>query len=291
MKVLLFGASGFLGQHLLGSLAREGHAVTATTRRAAAVTGATAETTFDLLRGSMPALGGHDAAVFSAQSRLYRGNIDRADVFGVNAYGVARAAELARRCGVKRFVLMSTGSVYGLGAEAFREDAALMGAGAYPESKRQGEEIIRLYRDDFEVVILRLFTLYGAGQVDRLIPDLVGRVKSRSALTLQPLVAGEADDGLVVTLAHVSDTARAIELALGTLPPDVYNVGDDSPISIRSIGETIGEALGIEPIFEVAGERSGNLIASTTKLSEASGFSTRGPKAGLREYCHSLTAG
>ncbi|NNL84533.1 MAG: NAD(P)-dependent oxidoreductase, partial [Myxococcales bacterium] len=254
MRVLLFGATGYLGRFLANHLLEEGHRVTSCVRKPDVPGPSYPCVVWDLATGTPPEIASHDAAIYCAQSRHYKGDIDRGDVVAVNVLGVARAAELCARIGVSRFVLISTGSVYGTADAPLSELSPLAGQGPYAVSKRMGEEVLRLFDDDFESVILRLFALYGPGQLQRMVPEIVSRVARRDPVTLQPRHPGEAETrGLHVSLFNVQDAVKVVAASLSRLRPGTYNAGEGHPTSVAEIAEVAAGILGVEARFETRG--------------------------------------
>ena len=114
MKIFVTGAGGFLGRHLLAVLAEAGHATTSLLLP----TETAPEVATTVLRGDLTdpmdwadALGGHDAVVHLAGVVGY--GVSRAACEAVNVAGTAYLADAARRAGVRRFVHLSSVSVYG----------------------------------------------------------------------------------------------------------------------------------------------------------------------------------
>jgi nucleoside-diphosphate-sugar epimerase len=101
-------------------------------------------------------------------------------------------------------------------------------------------------------VVLRLFTVYGPGQAeDMLVPSLIERVKQEQAILVQ------GSQGLKMSPIYVEDVSAAVHLVLerdargGGL--DIFNIGGEESMSIRELGQTIGDILNIAPKFEFEG--------------------------------------
>lgn len=207
-----------------------------------------------------------DMVAHFAQSELYREFPDRAEhIFRVNAHATLRLLEYARSAGARTFVLASTGSVYGNGDAPFKEDAAIghtPGISFYAASKACAEAIARSYTGFMDIVILRFFGVYGPRQNrTMLIPRLIDSVLSGRPITL------DGSDGMRINPIHASDVAEAIARLLDIGGGNTLNVAGTEILSIREMGETIGEVAGKKPVFTVRPENPpANLIGDIGKL-------------------------
>ena len=132
MRVLVTGATGFLGRHVLPVLA-ERHKVVAMARRP--VEGF--ETVVADLTDEFELPAGLDAVVHLAQSRRYREWPEgAADMYAVNVHATFR---LLARAGAGRFVYASTGGIYAPSPAPLREDDPVAPSGFYPRSKLAAE--------------------------------------------------------------------------------------------------------------------------------------------------------
>jgi UDP-glucose 4-epimerase len=263
VKILVTGASGFVGSHLCPALAAEGHEVLAIVREPARAPSGAIPVVADLSRPLEPdSLPTADAIVHLAQANV--GFPDQAtELFHVNTVSTQELLDHARRCGAGRFVYASSGSVYGFGDRAFREDDPLRGADFYALTKRTGEELVAAYRDFFATASLRLFFPYGPGQRGRLVPSLVERVRTGSPVTLNgggrprvnPIFVGDA----------VSVVARTLEVD----GHHVLNVGGDEVVDVRGIAEEAGRVLGREALFEEgSADPAGDLVGDVRRMHE-----------------------
>jgi UDP-glucose 4-epimerase len=248
MRLLLTGASGFLGQALLRRARDAGWEVTALGRTAPA--GARLVPA-DLaapgsLRAALDALGGarFEAILHLAVSRRHRDFPDGAlDMFQVNAAAAAELLDFARRGGAARAVFGSTGTVYGAGDT--REDAFHRPRSYFAASKLFADALCDLYRGLLPVAVLRFYAPYGPGLSDRLLTDLAARVREGRALTLPA-----EGPGLAFATTWVEDALATIEAALAGSWNETVNVAAPEVWTIESAGHLLGELLGRAPRFE-----------------------------------------
>lgn len=273
MRVLVAGASGFLGLRTVEQLRKRDAKITALARgpSCSALEARGCEVVLNELGGeaAVSDLPHHDVALFLAQSSAHRaGSAARPDIVRVNLLGLVQFLDAARRAGVRRVLYFSSGSVYAPSFEPLQEDAPLGSTDFYAVSKRVGEELATSYRDAFEVLVLRVFALYGPGQRERLIPQLIRRVASGHAVLLHPRHAGEqSTGGLEMTPCHVDDAAQiSVELAFANAQ-GVVNLAGPERVSVRQIADQVGPLLGCGPLYEVQPTlRTGDLCADGSQL-------------------------
>ena len=251
-EIILTGGGGLLGSHVLPLL--QGRTVHALGRGGSATEQeGVVHHAFDLSGApdysALPERA--DAIVYLAQSRRFREFPEGApDMFRVNAEQVMNMCAYALRAGVKTFVYASTGGVYGASDAPLREEDPVGPAGEmgfYPTSKLLGEAVLKEFGKLLNVVILRPFFIYGAGQArTMLIPRLVDSVRNGTPIGLQ------GPDGMKITPVHASDAANAVVAALELQGSHVVNVAGAEVMSFRQIGEA-------DPVTSVEDEACGGI--------------------------------
>jgi UDP-glucose 4-epimerase len=255
MNVLLVGATGFIGRYVRESLSRSHH-VFALSRQVLPPNGAGLTWISADLFAPDPTLSlpeKMDAIIYLAHARGHRDFPEHAwDMFNVNVRSAMAFLEYARRSGVETFIYASSANVYRRSHEHLDEAALVEPTSFYARSKRMAELLLESYADLFRCVVLRLFTVYGPGQAeDMLVPSLIERVKQEQAILVQ------GSQGLKMSPVYVEDVSAALQLVLeqdargGGL--DIFNIGGEEGMSIRELGQTIGDALNIAPKFEFEG--------------------------------------
>jgi UDP-glucose 4-epimerase len=263
MKVLVVGAQGFVGARLVEHLGAAGHAVVAVSSRDG--TGLDAKT--GLVTPSFHVPPGTGAVIYLAASRWKQGGTV-SNLFAVNVLSAITAAELARRAGAERFVYASSGSVYEPGFEPAKESSPLRRDDWYALSKLHAEEALALCRGAMDVSIARLFGVYGPGQRDRLVANVIECVRHGRAIVLHPRAGEEGPtDGLRVSLGYVDDVVTVLARLSTEGGPDVLNVAGREVVSLREVAEAIGTRLGVAPVFETSPTpREFDLIADIDRL-------------------------
>jgi len=209
-----------------------------------------------------------DAVIHLAQSEHFREfPAYSEDIFRVNTFSTVRLLSYARECKAKTFVLASSGGIYGHGIEGFREDEPIVtkdDLGFYLSTKLCSELLADSFTPFLNIVILRFFFVFGPGQrTHMLIPRLIDRVRQGKPLLLQNR------EGIKINPTYISDAALSVFRALQLTESHKINVAGPDVLSLRSIGETIGQAVGREALFEIKGDSPPqDLIGDIGKMSE-----------------------
>jgi GDP-4-dehydro-6-deoxy-D-mannose reductase len=293
VKVLVTGADGFVGRHLVHRLARDGHRIGAGCRPGAVpvewedadVTVLPLELTDDRSVRSAVEFGPdavvHLAAVASNPEAL----ADPGLAWTVNAAGTARLAEaLAVRReqggGEGRLLVVSSGEVYGPGARVARKETdAVVPATPYAASK-VGAELAGLEvwrRTGLPVIVTRSFTHTGPGQDGRFVlPSFVARLRAARATGERRVRTGNLDP--VRDLLDVRDVVEAYLLLLRSGEPgEIYNVSRGEGTSVGELFRMLAEQIGVsaEPEPDPALARRADiphLVGDSTKLRRATGW-------------------
>jgi nucleoside-diphosphate-sugar epimerase len=262
--VLVTGASGFVAPHLIRALVARGDDVVASARdseripEGPGVEPLPLDLAAPLDDVALPAV---DAIVQLAQANVPYP--ERAlELYRVNTLSTLGLLDACARTGARRFVHASSGTVYGLGDRPFRESDPVRHHQLYATTKIHAEDLVERYADVLAgAVSLRLFAPYGPGQVNRMVPGIIGRVRDGRAVSL---VEGGRPR---MNPIYVDDAVGAILAALEVDGHRIVNVAGDEVVTIRDIAEAAGRALGVEPVFEEAGgAAAGDVIGDTTAL-------------------------
>ena len=293
MKLLVTGADGFVGRHLIRRLAPEGHRIGAGCRPGAApvdwegadVTLLPLELTDDRSVREAVAFGPDAVVHLAAVASNREASADPGLAWTVNAAGSARLAEaLARRReeggGEGRLLLVSSGEVYGsAGRSPRRETDPVAPTTPYAASK-VGAELAGLEvwrRTGLPVIVARSFTHTGPGQDGRFVlPSFVARLREARATGERRVRTGNLDP--VRDLLDVRDVVEAYLLLLrsGT-PGEIYNVARGEGTSVGELFRMLAEEIGVEaePEPDPALARRADiphLVGDSTKLRRATGW-------------------
>lgn len=167
--VLVTGASGFIGRHVVPVLVREGWSVRRAVRNPEGIGDEVVIETIGPETDWRAALDGVDAVVHLA-ARVHHKNEEHAVQLyrNVNIAGTLHLARCAATAGVRQFIFVSTVLVHGRSNEGrapFSENDILTPRGLYGMSKAAAEAGLRtLARDnDMKISVIRPPLVYGAG--------------------------------------------------------------------------------------------------------------------------------
>ena len=257
------GASGWLGQNLVRTLARtrervrclvtapdEAAPLELVSRTIETVVGdirdpATADRLFDGV--------GAGTAVFHAAAVIHPRRTTR-ELFDVNVGGTQLMLDRARRSGAARFVHVSSNSPFGVNPSPdsrFTEDSPYDPYMGYGRSKQEAEQLVRQANDrgDLATVMVRAPWFYGPHQPPR---------QSRFFATIRrgrfPLVGGGTQKRSMVYTDNLVQGLLRAEVA-DKAPGNAYWVADAEPYELREILATVRRALAAEGLTLSGPER------------------------------------
>lgn len=203
-----------------------------------------------------------DAVVHLAQSRSYRlFPADSEEMFAVNVAMTMALLQWAARAEVKHFCLVSSGAVYEPFSGLLREDAAVAPHGFLGASKLASEVLAKPFSSLFSLNVLRLFFPYGPSQQNRLIPDLVRRIREGS-----PVRLGANGEGIRLSPTFIDDVVEVILASLADSWTGTVNVATPELLSVRAIAYIIGKQLEVEPKFEIISTPAVDIVPDLTRL-------------------------
>jgi len=206
-----------------------------------------------------------------------------------NVRGTYVLLEAAHRHNVSRFIFASSSSVYGLNSKVpFSEsDPTDQVASVYAATKLAGETACRLYSHLYgmRAVCLRLFTVYGARQR----PDLaIHRFSSLISQGTPIQIFGDGSSMRDYTYIDdiISGVVAALDYAGGNF--EVINLGGSRPVELRRLVELLESGLGRKALIEYMPEQPGDVpitYADITKAARLLGYTpTTTLEAGLETF-------
>ena len=267
MKLLVTGANGFIGRHLVAKLAQD-HEVFALVRGrhrsppSQSVSGIEMDLSraLDLVR--LPST--IDVIIHLAQANAPFPE-EANELLAVNTASTQHLLDYGRRAGAKRFILASTGDVYGRHFEPSKETDEVDATTFYAVTKRAAEMLIQTYSGYLETCILRLFHPYGSEQTARLLPRLARAIQEQKPIRLQN------GDRPHLSPMHIDDVIIAFEQAINSSWCGIMNVAGDNVVSMRELAEEIGTVLLTRPLFETNDEDASDLTGDNELMKQVFG--------------------
>lgn len=288
MRVIVTGASGFVGRYLIRELHEHGHEVVALDRRPSdapldvrshhQVDLRNIEALTALIDREQPGACVHLAAISSIPTCKDQ----PLQTMQVNVVGTQHLLEAFRLSApTARFLFVSTGHAYGVAARdhSVTEETGLAPDSLYAASKAAADLLTLSYARSYNLpaLVARPNNHIGPGQTTQfVVASLASQIK---ALTQSPpphsLSVGNLES--VRDFTDVRDVVRAYRLLLESGQPGLaYNIGSGRQVSIGDIVRTLCKAAGVEPALVVSQARfrptDHSPLLDTSRIHEHTGW-------------------
>jgi nucleoside-diphosphate-sugar epimerase len=284
--VLVTGANGFVGSHLISFLLEKGHMVTAADWMIYGRHPLAAHSDnpmFRLVRADVRSLkpdivGTVDVVCdLATVANEPAGDLDPEITHSINYRARRRIGLLAKALGVKRYVIASSASVYGPGAgKEFSETSPLNPVSTHAQCNKLIEDaLFALSDDEFSVTSLRSGTMFGLSRrmrFDVVLNSMVLNAFKSKKITIR----GEGKQHR--PLIHVQDVARAfvdiVEAPVESVRGQAFNLVLDN-FSIKEIAQRVQSTLPfqVDIAHEAATTEKRDYRVSGKKAKKAFGFS------------------
>jgi len=302
VQILVTGGAGYIGSVLVKELLAEGHKVKCLDRfffGRESLEDNLSNPNLELIKDDIRWF---DAGVLknvdvvmdlAALSNDALGDLDPSKTFDINYLGRIRVARLSKEYGVKRYILASSCSIYGLQDGIIDEDSPANPLTAYAKANFKAEEdVLPLADSKFTVTVLRFATVYGySGRmrfdlaVNAMVLDLFKNSKihvMRDGTQWRPLIYTKD-----VATAYCKTMSQDREKVNG----QIFNVGsDEQNYQILHLAELVAASIGINYELEWYGRVDvRSYKVSFRKFGNTVGFSPKyTPKEGAIELYEAL---
>lgn len=260
-RILVTGADGFIGSHLVEALVRAGYDVRAFVMYNSFNSwgwldrcGEDVKSRFEVFAGDVrdpngvrTAMKGCDAVLHLAALIAIPYSYHSPDTYvDTNIKGTLNVVQAARDLGVAKVVHTSTSEVYGTACFVpITEDHPLQGQSPYSASKIGADQIALSFYSSFgtPVTVIRPFNTYGPRQSARaVIPTIITQIASGKRQIELGALHPTRD------FSYVQDTVTGFTAALASNRGvgEVINLGSNFEISIGDTVRTIAQVMGAE---------------------------------------------
>lgn len=211
--------------------------------------------------------------------------------YSVNVMGTLNILNAMQKHSVKRLVFASSSSVYGNNKSVpFKEtDNVDRAISPYASSKKAGEVMCYTFHHLYGIsmAVLRFFTVYGKRQR----PDLAIHKFTKLIDEGKP-IPFFGDGSMKRDHSYIADILQGVKNSIvWTKEKDgyeIFNIGESTPVSLSSLVEMIGKAVGKEPIIERLPVPPGDVkitYADVSKAEKMLGYKPTTPlEKGLKEF-------
>ncbi len=268
MKILVTGGKGFIGRNLVSYLVSRGYDVLIPRNIIEGFDVTNVGHVRNLEKESFDAIV-HLASKVSIADSLN----DPLKYYNENIKGVLQILDLARRKKVK--VVFPSSALYGnIGKSPLKEEYVVDPPNPYSMSKYIGEQLCKSYARNYgvEVVVLRLFNVYGEGQKYGVLPRILRGIEENK-IEFRYGVLSRRD------FVYIKDVVRSFELALEysfegkNLTFDVFNVGTGKSSSVKEFLEFVCKLKDAKPEMIIGEEeQKGTVSDSCADVSKIRNF-------------------
>lgn len=289
MNFLVTGGAGFIGSHVCEQLLRDGHSVWAfddlnsfyapdLKRRNLGDVQSLAKQ-FEFIQGDLTdrtaveelfSRAKFDQVIHLAARAGVRPSLEEPALYQrVNVEGTVNLLEAARLRGVKKIIIASSSSVYGVNSKVpFAEGDPIFSAiSPYAASKLACEALGHVYHHvyGFDIVMLRFFTVYGPRQR----PDLAIRKFATLIEAGKPIpVFGDGSSARDYT--YISDILSGIiACTKKEIGYQIFNLGESETVKLSCLIELLEDALGKKAILDRKPPQPGDVPLTCADISKA----------------------
>lgn len=290
MNFLVTGGAGFIGSHVCEQLLRDGHRVwvlddlnpfydPALKQENLDALVKAGRDRFQFIHGDITNRGTVDAAIevascdqiihLAARAGVRPSLEEPALYQRVNVEGTTNILESARRSGVRKLVMASSSSVYGINSKVpFSEsDPIFNPISPYAASKLACEALGHVYHHIYglDVAMLRFFTVYGPRQrPDLAIHKFARLMREGKAIPLF------GDGSTARDYTYIDDIVSGVMACTRSeFGFEVFNLGESHTVTLAHLVELLERTLGIKPVIHRQPPQPGDVPITFANVDKA----------------------
>jgi GDP-4-dehydro-6-deoxy-D-mannose reductase len=255
-KILVTGASGFVGKYLCAQLMKQGYEVVAVSSNHGDIS----------LVKTWEQFPPTNAVIHLAARTFVPESWKHPDLFlATNTLGTLRALAYCKKHQAKMIYISSY--LYGNAkTQPINEEAPVFTPNPYALSKKTAEEYCKLYADSYgvKVIILRPFNIYGSNQNPSfLIPEIIHQVLNNQSVHVKDLVPKR-------DYLYIDDFIESIVQCLDLNDSTIFNIGSGTSYSVKEIIDMVQTIAGTNyPVTSSNETRTAEIMDTIADISKA----------------------
>jgi UDP-glucose 4-epimerase len=285
MKVLITGATGFIGKELLKALEKD-HSVSRIYVLAHRNQDFSLTKPLEVLRENdlTSFLSKLDKIIHLAQDPNYRAFPEKAlGIFDTNVALTQKLLDVAYRTGCSQFLYFSSGSVYDLTKSPITENSPVITHDYYSFTKNASEQLCTLYSKHFQTTILRLFNPFGPNLGDKFMTRIMNQIKNAKPVFVYP------GKDFKLNPVHLDDICGVTMSLLEHGTAGTFNLAGEETVTFRQLVSLLSELMNKPVNFtESPTANQLDMIASIEKLQSNTNYNFKvSLEEGLRRFIES----